>query len=113
MPNFEIHFFWYKSNTEYSYNSLTNDFRSFYVLALITSCERKEGRAFVYAQDFFFLMRNDSNDTGLMILAFLINLSVIKEGEALVCLMHYLLDRLIENVLGHCFKMTSFILFET
>lgn len=58
-------------------------------------------------------MRNDSNDTGLMILAFLINLSVIKEGEALVCLMHYLLDRLIENVLGHCFKMTSFILFET
>lgn len=58
-------------------------------------------------------MRNDSNDTGLMILAFLINLSVIKEGEALVCLMHYLLDRLTENVLGHCFKMTSFILFET
>lgn len=51
---------------------------------------RKEGLLFM--PRIFFLMRDDSSDTGLMILAFLINLSVIKEGEVLVCLMHYLLD---------------------
>lgn len=51
------------------------------------------------------------NDTGFMILAFLENLSTIKEGEVLICLIYYLVDWFIENVFGHrcvLFKMKAF-----
>lgn len=39
-------------------------------------------------------MRGDFmfSDIGLMILDFVVNLFIIKEGEVLICLMYYLVD---------------------